>query len=79
MTTKITVTNHGPNPVQPKMMERKSGEARDGSGMIEGWLESKFRAGPLTAGQSEDFYVHHSQRIDVVELKPDGLEETMPV
>lgn len=78
MTTKVTITNHGPNPVQPKKMERKCGESKDGGFPREFWWESKLRVGPLFAGQSEDFYVHASQRIDVVELQMNGIDETAP-
>lgn len=71
MTTKITVLNHGPSPVQVKIMDRKR---RFDGGISR--LESKYRGPPLLPGEQQEHYVHGSQELAVVELQLNAIDET---
>lgn len=73
MTTKVNVTNHGPSPVQVKIMDRK--RRYDGSTSR---LESKYRGPPLPVGQTQEHYVHAGQELHVVELQADNYTEVEP-
>ncbi len=81
MTTKVTVTNHGPSPVQVKIMDRKpcvnTTDVRvpdDRPRFIR--MESKYRGNALLPGASENYYVHGRQELAIVELMPNALDET---
>lgn len=73
MTTKVSVLNHGPNPVQVKVMNRypavNTREVRipDNRPRVV-TLESKYRGPPLLVGETQEHYVHGGQELHVVEL-----------
>lgn len=80
MTTKVTVTNHGPSPVQVKIMDRKprvhTQEVRiPDTRKRFALLESKYRGNALQVGDSSEYYVHRDQELAVVELMPNGIDE----
>ena len=81
MTTRVTVTNHGPNAVQVKLMDRWIDRSRVTVPDMPPYttaLESKYRGPPLMVGESQEFYVHGDQELHVVELAHNRVDETPP-
>lgn len=79
MTTKVTITNHGPSLVLVKHMNRHrtSGTTEQFPERV-AVLESKYRGPPLLPGHSEEFYVHRDQELHVVELEVNGFDVAVP-
>lgn len=77
MTTKVTVLNHGPSPVQVKVMDRRHIDrfpvVHDQRVAL---LESKYRGSPLLPGETQEHYVHGDQELAIVELQADLITPT---
>ncbi len=77
MTTRVTVANHGPNPVQIKIMDcYELGRRPVVNDPKIACLESKYRGPPLLPGGTQEHYVHGGQELAIVELQLDLITET---